>query len=127
MKETNMKTSIKLLLGLGAIVALAFTASAFDQLKGGQVQIGQTPAQAQAATDTTAAPAAMACPKCKDVRGMRSTPLGRGAYAKTESYTQHVCDGCKTTASVEGIGKAKATQYTHTCSVGGGTACCAMK
>jgi len=122
-----MKTSIKFLLGLGAIVALALTASAFDQLKGGQVQIGQTPGQIQAATAAAAAPAAMACPKCKDISGTRSTPLGRGAYVKTESYTQHVCDGCKTTASMTGMGRAQATQYTHTCSVGGGTACCAMK
>ncbi|MCX6895587.1 MAG: hypothetical protein NTZ16_08855 [Verrucomicrobia bacterium] len=104
-----MKTSIKLLLGLGAIVALAFTASAFDQLKGGQIQIGQTPAQARAATDTAAAPAMV------------------GAYVKTESYTQHLCDGCKTATSVEGFGKAKATQYTHTCSSGATANCCAMK
>jgi len=122
-----MKTSIKLLLGLGAIVALAFTASAFDQLKGGQVQIGQTPAQARPAADTAAAPAAMTCPKCKDVSGVRATPLGRGAYVKTEAYTQHLCDGCKTAASVEGFGKAKTTQYTHTCSSGVTANCCAMK
>lgn len=121
-----MKTSTQFLLGLGAIVALAFTTSAFDQLKGGQVQIGQTLAPTQPAA-AAAAPAAMACPKCKDVSGTRSTPLGRGAYVKTETYTQHTCDGCKTTTSVTGFGRAKTTQYTHTCTSGATADCCTMK
>lgn len=116
---------MKLLLSLGAVVALAFTASAFDQLKGGQVQIGQTPAQVRHSTDTLATPAAMACPKCKDVRGTRSTPLGKGAFVKTEAYTQHLCDGCKTTTSMVGMGKAARTEYKHTCSVGANASCCA--
>ena len=49
-ERKNMKTSIKLLLGLGAIITLTFTAAAVDQLKVGQVQTGQTPAQVQAST-----------------------------------------------------------------------------
>lgn len=120
-----MKATMKSLLGLSAVVALAFTASAFDQLKGGQLQIGQTPAQVRLSTVTPAAPAAMACPKCKDVRGTRSTPLGKGAFVKTESYTMHLCDGCKTTTSVVGMGKAARTEYKHTCSVGADASCCA--
>ena len=123
-----MKTSLKLLLGLGAIVALALTASAFDQLKGGQVQISQTPVPVRLSTDASAEPVAMACPKCQDIHGISSTPLGRGAYVKTGTYTQHVCGGCQTTASMTGMGRAKTTTTTHTCELAKEMAtCCASK
>jgi phage FluMu protein Com len=120
-----MKTSIKLLLSVSAIVALSFTASAFDQLKGGQVQIGQTPAAVRLSTDIPAAPA-MACPQCKDVRGTSSTPIGRGAYVKTASYTQHLCPTCKTTTTTTSMGKTQLTHKTHTCASGADASCCAM-
>ena len=122
-----MKTSIKLLLSVSAIVALSFTASAYDQLKGGQVQIGQSPAAVRLSTGVSAAPAAaMACPQCKDVRGTSSTPLGRGAYVKTDSYTQHLCPTCKTTISTTSMGKTQLTHKTHTCASGADANCCAM-
>ncbi len=105
-----MNTSIKILLSVSTIVALSFTASAFDQLKCGQVQIGQTPAAVRLSTDVPAAPAAMVCSQCKDVCGISSTPLGRGAYVKTSSYTHHLCPTCKTTTTTTRIGK---TQLTH--------------
>lgn len=121
-----MKTSIKLLLSVGAIFALSFTASAFDQLKGGQMQIGQTPAAVRLSTDAPAAPAAMACSQCKDFRGNSSTPLGRGAYVKTASYTQHLCPTYKTTITTTSLGKTQLTHKTHTCASGAAANCCAM-
>jgi len=125
-----MKTnSLKLLLGISAMVALAFTASAFEQLKGAQLQIGQTVPAVRSATAQPAAPApAMICPKCSDKVTVTSTMAGKGAFLKVTSARTHTCSGCDTQLVTTGANKARTLTTAHNCSLdGSGGLCCAAR
>jgi hypothetical protein len=125
-----MKTnSLKLLLGISAIAALTFTASAFEQLKGAQVLIGQAAPAVQSADAVPAAPAvAMSCPKCSDKLTFTSTTAGKGAFLKVSSARTHTCSGCGTQLVALGANKARTLGTVHSCSldVNNGL-CCAAK
>jgi hypothetical protein len=116
-------TSMKVLLAISAFAVLAFTASAYDQVKGAQAQLGQP---AKAVVSATIAPTTMNCSKCSDKLTASSTMAGRGAFLKVTFARTHTCGGCNTQTAITGFGKAKTTQTTHSCSAGEGNAlCCA--
>jgi hypothetical protein len=69
----------------------------------------------------------MTCPKCKSEWISRTDYTARGAMKPKVWVEKHLCDGCDTTISVAGHGKAKRDVVTHKCSSCGAPdmGCCA--
>lgn len=71
----------------------------------------------------------MPCAKCKDEATRRVDWSARGANKPTILVSKHLCEGCGTTISVSGHGKAKQDLVTHKCTSCGAEslACCNTK
>jgi hypothetical protein len=138
-KKENMKTTITNLtrISLSTIIAVAIgfavaaptKSLAGDTAKGGQkmLELSNTAVTPNADSLNAANQPAMSCPKCGDVVKTSSTAAGKGAFVKTTTYTQHLCESCKTTIETVGHGKARTDRAVHTCSDAGNTSACAMK
>jgi hypothetical protein len=80
-----------------------------------------------ASEEATGASVPMSCPKCKSEWTARKDYTARGATKPMVWVEKHLCQGCDTTISVAGHGKAKHDVVTHKCTACGATdaACCA--
>lgn len=69
----------------------------------------------------------MSCPKCRSEWTSRTDYTARGAMKPKVWVEKHLCEGCDTTISVVGHGKAKHDVVTHKCASCGATdaSCCA--
>lgn len=74
----------------------------------------------------TVATAPMSCPKCKSTWTARVDYSARGAVKPKVWVEKHLCEGCETTISVVGHGKAKRDVASHKCTTCGEPdgACC---
>ena len=102
--------------GLAALGFLALTSQAFAEGKGAsqllRSQSSGIPAPA------VAAPAAMACPKCKDEAVTQVEKANRGAIREESKTTlAHQCPTCENKTSMTGQGKTKQIALTHSCAM----------
>ena len=129
----RMKTiKLSVMLALAAILAVALE---------GRAQAGEEPTSKGAGaakligrdrakpftTGQNDATKPMSCPKCRSEWKSRIDYTARGATKPVVWVEKHLCDGCDTTISVAGHGKAKHDVVTHKCSACGAldAACCA--
>ncbi len=134
--KTN-KTVSKIILGMGAVFALAMAASLplaaradepMKPMKGGEMMMMKpitSPADVANLKDGDMV--AMACPKCKTVT---VTYIHRDKSHVTSTTGQEdMCPGCEQKFTVVGAGKAKHDVVTHVCKKCGSTDafCCVMR
>lgn len=140
MKTRTIKfTRISLCTALALALAAALPAKSFaqDAPKGGakQLELSNTavgkPIKTAADLEGTEAgdQIVMSCPKCKDVTVTTVTMLGKGAFEKKTTATQHLCPGCTTAIETVGHGKAKTDKVVHKCAKCGSEEafCCVVK
>ncbi len=112
--------------GAAVIVAMAGEIKADEVIfKGGAQTLMNPPAATVIPSDAKA----MACPKCTTEFVERSIVSTKATAAKTQLVGRHLCNGCETTITVEGHGKAKHDVVTHKCTSCGADslACCSTK
>jgi hypothetical protein len=113
-----------------AVMALALTTSAADNMKGAEhllhLQGIKTKAEVEALKpgDTLA----MVCTKCKTVFVERVT-IEKGHIKTVTPGTTHACTGCNSTIEVVGHGKSATDVVKHSCKACGDDSvfCCASK
>lgn len=130
----NILNKISLSSGLAVALAIAAwlpaSASAAEQVKGGERQLNllgiKTQAQAEALKPGDAI--AMICTKCKSVT---VTYVTQDSKWKTRMIPgeKHRCPGCNSTIEVVGAGKGKHDELKHVCKACGDDSafCCATK
>lgn len=136
MKQINQNQMNVARYGFAIIVTgLGFlTTGAVAQEKGAErlMKLNRPPAAAmrQPAESKTVP---MSCPKCQDVvkqvpdRSAKGGQILMAGGRPTKPVVQHLCEGCSTTLSVVGHGKAKQQVAEHTCTSCGADSksCCA--
>ena len=126
----KINTLARYLVGAGLTLALAsacmlpLSGRAADQLKGGQLQIGERPSQVLALPALDLSATTPACGSCTNATKPYATSAGRGAFVKTGVTVTHLCPSCKTTIATQGAGKAKVEVVMHICGSGQTASCC---
>jgi hypothetical protein len=123
-KITRFVIGTGISLALAAAFAFPGSATAADQLKGAQIQIGERPAQVQALPPLDLNAATPACSSCTNATKPFATSAGRGAFVKTGVTVTHECPSRKTAIVTVGAGKAKTDTAVHTCGSGATASCC---
>jgi hypothetical protein len=133
-KKHNLISTSRLTAGLAAAllyaVLLPATASAAEQMKGGEhmlhLQGIKTKAEADALQpgDTIA----MVCSKCKSVM-IHNVRTEKGHVQLMTVGEKHLCPGCGTTIKVVGVGHGAKDEVKHVCDKCGSDSvfCCATK
>ena len=133
-----MKTTNRMLIAtLASIVLLSFAAPVQAQYQAlGDDGIAASPKVRQMLNErkarlnsAPAAPASMACPRCKDAYVTRNDVSARGANKPSLTIARHLCGDCDTSIGVVGEGKAKHNVATHKCNHREAVllACCNLK
>ncbi|HEX7860841.1 MAG TPA: hypothetical protein VF773_10970 [Verrucomicrobiae bacterium] len=111
-----MKTLIKLIGSVVAVLTLALTVSAADTAKGGGKKLTELNTPAQVTEVEKGDLVVTACPKCKTVVHTRVKTTAKGGGLGKEKVATHGCPGCGAQVDLTGHGKAKVDKITHTCS-----------
>jgi len=111
-------TGLTIAFALFAGVAGGLKAQQTGSAKGGATLL-VPPSAPAVPSDRTA----MSCPKCKTEVLNPVDWTARGANKPTYLLVRHLCDGCDTTISVQGQGKAKHDVATHKCTSGQKSCC----
>ena len=130
LKGENMKTTKTL---IAATLGLAlFAGAAYAQFKAtGDDGITASPKLREMLTAQSGIPSQPAlaphgCATCKDEYTTRVDATAKGLVKPTVLTSKHLCPTCKTTASVQGQGKAAQNVAEHKCTAEA-AACCAPK
>lgn len=106
-----------LLLALSAVAAYA---QAGFPTKGSGAELLVKPVRPALVSDvTTNKPAAMPCPKCRSEWSSHPDYTARGVIKPTVWVEKHLCEGCETTITTAGVGKAKHSVPVHKCTTCG--------
>ncbi len=116
----------------GIAIAIALLVSATGKMKAaepvfkGAAQNLMNPPSAVALTSGNNA---MACAKCGTEWFARPIAAAKAMEPKTQLVARHLCNGCDTTITVEGHGKAKRDVVMHKCNPCGveSRTCCSTK
>lgn len=98
-------------------------------MKGGEhmMMLNKIETKAQADNLKPGDSIAMVCSKCKSVSVEFITKESKGNITKMTPGEKHLCPGCGSTVTVEGVGKGASTQIKHVCTMCGSDSmfCCA--
>lgn len=138
-RETKRKEAIMNMLGIkmaarvtGLMTALILIAGGVTGIqaqqgaKGGATKLLELSGRATAPVKQVSDYQPMRCPKCVNEVVERVDRSARGANKPVVLFAKHLCEGCNTTLTVEGHGKAKQNVAIHKCTSCGAetVACC---
>jgi len=108
---------VSLLLTWSGIAAQAETG---PPTKGSGAELLVKPMRPAAVSDRSGAkPMPMSCPKCKSQWSSHLDKSARGVIKPTVWLEKHLCEGCETTITTAGVGRAKHSVAVHKCTTCG--------
>jgi hypothetical protein len=126
----NMKTILLSLLTTAVLFSAAGTVNAQYRATGADGITASPKARELMSASKAAASSAtatMACPTCKDSVTTRTDWTARGANKPTVTIVKHLCEGCATSTTTTGHGKAAKTSVEHSCTSGANSSCCSSR